>query len=443
MKKKKLQFDLTGVTLSADQHKLFHMIENTRDNYILQGQAGTGKSTFIKYLFNNSDKKIRILCPTAIAALNISGVTIHSLFQLPLGDFIIKEQIELKKKTIKILQKTDMIIIDEISMVRPDILDSIDYLLKKARGDFSAFGGVQMIFVGDLCQLPPVIKNTTYHIFQQKYGHSNAFFFDAKSFQNAGFCFYEFKKVYRQNDNQLLKFLIDIRERKNLSCALEAFNQLKFKDEEILRTAVTITPYRQAAEKINHSRLSQIKSEEKTYTASAKGTFEKSQDTPAPKNLTLKKGALVLFNKNNPPYFINGSMGEIVDMKEGYLMVRLISENKIITVGKEVWQSFSYDYDAKTDSVVEKETGSFEQFPLQLGYALTIHKAQGKTLDKVIIDTNKGAFAHGQMYVALSRTRKLSDIHITHQIKPQDIILDPRVTNFLTQLNQISFSSKG
>ena len=124
-------------------------------------------------------------------------------------------------------------------------------------------------------------------------------------------------------------------------------------------------------------------------------------------------------------------------------MVRLISENKIITVGKEVWQSFSYDYDAKTDSVIEKETGSFEQFPLQLGYALTIHKAQGKTLDKVIIDTNKGAFTHGQMYVALSRTRKLSDIHITHQIKPQDIILDPRVTNFLTQLNQISFSCKG
>ena len=443
MKKKKLLFDLTGVSLSAEQHALFHRIENTRDNYILQGQAGTGKSTFIKYLFNHSDKKIRILCPTAIAALNISGVTLHSLFQLPLSDFIVKEQIELKKNTIKILQKTDMIIIDEISMVRPDILDTIDYLLKKARGDFSAFGGVQMIFVGDLCQLPPVIKNTTYHIFQQKYGYSNAFFFDAKSFQNSGFCFYEFKKVYRQNDNQLLSFLIDIRERKNLSNALNAFNQLKFKDEEILRTAVTITPYRQIAEKINQIRLNQIQSEEKTYVANAKGIFEKTQDTPAPKNLILKKGAIVLFNKNNPPYFINGSMGEIIDMHEEYLIVRLLQENKMITVGKEIWQSFSYDYDAQTDSVIEKETGSFEQFPLQLGYALTIHKAQGKTLDKVIIDTNKGAFAHGQMYVALSRTRKLSDIHITNNIKQKDIILDSRVTEFLTNLHKISFLHKG
>lgn len=439
MKKKKLQFDLTGVTLSAEQHELFHRIENSNDNYILQGQAGTGKSTFIKYLFNHSNKKIRIVCPTAIAALNISGVTLHSLFQLPLGDFVIKEQVEIKQKTIKILQKTDMIIIDEISMVRPDILDTIDYLLKKARGDFSSFGGVQMIFVGDLCQLPPVIKNTTHHIFQQKYGYSNAFFFDAKSFQNTGFCFYEFKKVYRQSDHQLLNFLVDIRERKNLSSTLTAFNQLKFKDEETFRTAVTITPYRQVAEQINQMRLNQIASEEKTYIANAKGTFEKSQDTPAPKNLTLKKGALVLFNKNNPPYFINGSMGEIVDMREEYLIVRLIQENKMITVGKEIWQSFSYDYDAKTDSVTEKETGSFEQFPLQLGYALTIHKAQGKTLDKVIIDTNKGAFAHGQMYVALSRTRKLSDIHISTHIRQQDIILDNRVTDFLNKLNQFSF----
>ena len=133
-------------------------------------------------------------------------------------------------------------------------------------------------------------------------------------------------------------------------------------------------------------------------------------------------------------------MGEIIDMREEYLIVRLLQENKTITVGKEIWQSFSYDYDAQTDSVIEKETGSFEQFPLQLGYALTIHKAQGKTLDKVIIDTNKGAFAHGQMYVALSRTRKLSDIHITNNIKQKDIILDSRVTDFLTHLHQISFS---
>jgi hypothetical protein len=174
-----------------------------------------------------------------------------------------------------------------------------------------------------------------------------------------------------------------------------------------------------------------------------KGSFEKALDTPAPKSLTLKVGALVIFNKNNPPYYINGSMGEIIDLQKEYLKVRLLQNNKVITVSKEIWQSFSYEYDAKTDTVNEKETGSFEQFPIQLGYALTIHKAQGKTLDKVIIDTNRGAFAHGQMYVALSRTRKFKDIHLTQKIRPQDIILDTRVLDFLEQMHKIASKSEG
>ena len=181
--------DLPILSLSSEQNLLFHKIEETKNNYFIQGQAGTGKSTFIKYLFENSSKNIRIVCPTAIAALHIGGVTIHSLFQLPLSDFIIKEQLELKKKTIKILKKTDIIIIDEISMVRPDIIDAIDYILQQARGEFIPFGGVQMIFVGDLCQLPPVIKQTATQIFKHRYGYENAYFFDAKSFKQSDFYF--------------------------------------------------------------------------------------------------------------------------------------------------------------------------------------------------------------------------------------------------------------
>ncbi len=438
-----LHIDLPILSLSREQHELFHQIEETKNHYLIQGQAGTGKSTFIKYLFEHSSKRIRILCPTAIAALNIAGVTIHSLFRLPLSDYIVKEQVEIKKKTINILKKTDVIVIDEISMVRPDIIDTMDYILKQARGDFSPFGGVQMVFVGDLCQLPPVIKQTTSHIFKQRYGIAEPYFFDAKSFKMAGFCFKEFKKVYRQSDDVLLKQLSNIREKKNLNEALHLFNKAKFENEDDLKTAITITPYRLIADKINQMRLAHIPSDEKTYEAKAKGAFEKALDTPAPKSLTLKVGALVIFNKNNPPSFINGSMGEVIDLQREYLKVRLLQNNKIITVVKEIWQSFSYEYDAKTDTVIEKETGSFEQFPIQLGYALTIHKAQGKTLDKVIIDTNKGAFAHGQMYVALSRTRKLKDIHLTKDIKPQDIILDTRVLDFLEQMHKITTQLEG
>lgn len=439
MRKKVIKHtDLPILSLSKEQHSLFHKIEETKNHYFIQGQAGTGKSTFIKYLFQNSHKKIRLICPTAIAALNIGGVTIHSLFRLPLSDFITKDQLELKKKTVNILKKTDIIVIDEISMVRPDMIDAIDYLLQQARGEFIPFGGVQMVFVGDLCQLPPVIKQTTAHIFRQRYGFENAYFFDSFSFKQAQFCFMEFKTVFRQSDDVLLKQLSNIRERKNISQALSLFNQARFKDKETLETAITITPYRMVADKINQTRLKNIPFDEKTYEAKAKGAFEKATDTPAPKSLTLKKGALVIFNKNNPPYFINGSMGEVVDLHNEFLRVRLLQDNKVITVEKEIWQSFSYEYDAKTDTVVEKETGSFEQFPIQLGYALTIHKAQGKTLDKVIIDTNRGAFAHGQMYVALSRTRKFSDIHMTQNINVQDIILDTRVLDFLEQMHKIT-----
>ncbi len=430
--------ELPVLSLSKEQHTLFFQLEETKNNYLIQGQAGTGKSTFIKYLFEHSAKKIRILCPTAIAALHVKGVTIHSLFQLPLSDFIIKEQLELKKKTINILKKTDMIVVDEISMVRPDIIDAMDYLLQKARGNFEAFGGVQMVFVGDLCQLPPVIKQSTAQIFKKRYGWENAFFFDSMAFKGGNFCFAEFKKVYRQSDDLLLKELSHIREKKNISEALTLFNQAHFKKTEDLNTAITITPYRLIADKINQIRLEKIASVAETYEAKAKGSFEKATDTPAPKILTLKKGALVIFNKNNPPYYINGSMGEIVDLKKEYLKIKLLKDNKIITVNKEIWQSFSYDYDAKTDTVTEKETGSFEQFPIQLGYALTIHKAQGKTLDKVIIDTDKGAFAHGQMYVALSRTRHFKDMHITKKIMSKDIILDTRVLDFLEQMHKIA-----
>lgn len=425
--------DLPVLSLEGFQHQLFHKIETTKTSYVIQGQAGTGKSTFIRYLQANTTKKIRLLCPTAIAAMNIGGVTIHSLFQLPFRDFFIPEQLEIKQKTMRILKRTDMIVVDEISMVRPDVLDSIDYLLKKARGDFTPFGGIQMILVGDLCQLPPVIKHTVSSIFKEKYGFRNAYFFDAFSFKQSDFHLVRFEKVYRQTDEKLLSFLSDIRTHQNLPTAVSIFNKAHIQSEEDLKTAVTITPYKEAAEKINQTRLEELEGSFYTYPCTASGYFSTAAEAPAPRVLQLKIGAVILFNKNNPPLWINGSGGVIVQMEEDIIWVRVFSSNRVVPVRRETWQSFSYEYNKETDTVDEKETGSFIQFPLQPGYALTIHKAQGKTLDKVIIDMSRGAFAHGQMYVALSRTRRLSDIHMQNTISSNDIILDSRIVAFLKE----------
>lgn len=417
--------------LDETQHALFHKIETTHNCYFIQGQAGTGKSTFIRYLKTHSKKKVRIASPTALAALQIGGVTLHSLFLLPLKDFFILSELELKRKTATVLKKTDILIIDEASMIRPDVLDAVDWLCKQARGNFAPFGGIQIILVGDLCQLPPVIKSSTHSIFQARYGHKEAYFFDAPSYKNASFYTIILTNVYRQSDSELLQNLIHLRHNRHTGSALNFFNQARFKEEEVSETAVTITPYKMRAEQINQSRLAALTGEEVVYFAELTGSFEKSAETPAPKELILKEGALVIFNKNKPPFWINGSTGIVIEARENAIWVRLTNNNKTVLVTPEVWESFTYEYKKETDEVIEKITGTFKQFPLQLGYALTIHKAQGKTLDKVIIDMNRGAFAHGQLYVALSRTRTFNDMHLNNPVYADDVIVNPRVLAFL------------
>ncbi|MFV0626335.1 MAG: ATP-dependent RecD-like DNA helicase [Alphaproteobacteria bacterium] len=418
------------VKLDNIQQNIFNKIEKDKKNIFIQGQAGTGKSTFIKYLKENSDKKIVIACPTAVAAINIGGSTIHSIFQIPPKDFIILDSLELKRKPSQILKNADLLIIDEVSMVRPDMLDAIDFLSKKARNSKKPFGGMQIILIGDLCQLPPVITRNVYGIFQKEYGYMETYFFDAKSYKDGNFENVEFKKVYRQEDLDLLKHLENIRKNFEIYDTVEYFNSAKIRDENILKTAITITPKRAVAEYINNSRLSSLNGDAKTYSCFTSGKFAES-DYPAPGALTLKKGALIMFNKNNSPSWINGSSGIIEKLGDNEIDVKL-SNGNIVSVKREEWKKFEYEHNLEENKIKEKEIGSFRQFPLQLGYALTIHKAQGKTLDKVIIELDKtGAFAHGQMYVALSRTRKFSDMHIKYNIDETDIILDKRVLTFL------------
>lgn len=421
-------------SLNLVQKKLFDTIEHTHQNIFIHGQAGTGKSTFIKYLKKHSKKRIRLVAPTAIAALNIEGTTIHSMFTLPLSDYIVLKDVLVKrrKKLKSILKKTDILIIDEVSMLRPDILDTIETLCCQARGNLSLFGGLQIILIGDLCQLPPIINHNVIPIFKQEYQTTEPYFFDAKSYLKGAFKTFELTEVYRQKDEELLKFLKNLRTNENIPETLEYFNSNETYPDDFLKTAITITPYRQIADTINKTRLENINTPQKSYEASCTGTFETLKDTPSPKTLNLKEGALVIFNKNNLPDYINGTSGIVEKLADRYIVIRTLNDNKFITVYKEEWKSFAYDVNEETGEITEKQTGSFVQYPLQLGYALTIHKSQGKTLDRVIVDINKGAFAHGQLYVALSRTRNKKDMLIKSHLTKDDIIFSPRIKNFLS-----------
>lgn len=419
---------LIAPILNDVQISAFNAIEQTHSNILILGQAGTGKSTFVNYLKSASKKRIICACPTAVSALNIGGQTIHSLFQIQPRDFIMPELLKLKAKPRNILNATDVLIIDEISMVSPDLLDAIDILARMARHNNAPFGGIQVVAIGDLFQLPPVITRDAMGYFQDAYEHPNAYFFDSNVYKRANFISFSFDMVYRQNDGALLENLTRLRGRD--IGALSFFNECRIDDAERRSNAVLITPFRDTAERINSSRLAQISAPEVTYTGTLTGTFSE-RDVPAPLNLTLKVGALVVFVKNGDKWH-NGSMGIIRAMTSRDITVQLLSDNReIVTVKPEKWEKIEYSRD-ENDRIVENEVGGYKQFPLNLGYAMTIHKAQGKTLDAVVVDMSRGAFTHGQTYVALSRTRTASDMHIASPLRPRDVIFDNRVLEFIS-----------
>ncbi len=413
--------------LSDVQKQAFNTIEHTHSNVLIMGQAGTGKSTFVNYLKSASAKRIVCACPTAVSALNIGGQTIHSLFQIQPRDFVMPEFLKLKAKVRNILVATDILIIDEISMVAPDLLDAMDLLARQARHDNAPFGGIQVVAIGDLFQLPPVITEDAKKYYEQEYGFENSYFFDSHVYQRADFVRFSFDTVYRQNDGELLKNLVRLRDG-DLS-ALEFFNCCKIEDVVRRQNAVLITPYRAMAENINAARLHAINAPEVAFIGELSGNFSE-KDVPAPMRLVLKVGALVVFVKNSDKWH-NGSMGRVLEIGARDIKVELLNAaHTIVSVKPEKWEKIEYVRD-ENDRLQEHEIGAYKQFPLNLGYAMTIHKAQGKTLDAVVVDISRGAFAHGQTYVALSRTRAACDMHVASLLKPKDVIFDKRVLDFM------------
>ena len=414
--------------LNPAQMTAFNTLECTHSNILILGPAGTGKSTFVNYIKSASKKRVVCACPTAVSALNIGGQTIHSLFQIQPRDFIMMELLKLKAKPRNILVATDVLIIDEISMVAPDLLDAMDYLCRAARHNNEPFGGIQIVAIGDLFQLPPVITRDAEKYYAAEYEHANAYFFDSHAYKRADFVTFNFEKVYRQNDGELLQNLMRLRE--NDVGALEFFNNCRIDDASRRANAVIITPFRAVAERINADRLNNIGAPEITYNGEITGEFSE-RDVPAPMNLTLKQGALVVFVKNGDKWH-NGSMGIVEHLGVHEIIVQLLNKtHDVVVVKPEKWQKIEYSRDPD-DHIVENEVGSYKQFPLNLGYAMTIHKAQGKTLDAVVVDISRGAFAHGQTYVALSRTRSAVDMHVAAPLRSRDVIFDQRVLDFVS-----------
>ncbi len=431
------EINLKDLDLNAQFHRVYDLVENTRDNVFVTGKAGTGKSTFLQYFCRNTKKKNVVLAPTGVAAINVGGQTIHSFFNFkPDTTVDMVSEIRLSRNKQKILQEVEVIIIDEISMVRADLLDCIDAALRLHGGNSKkACAGIQMIFIGDLFQLPPVVRTKEQSIFQSVY--QSPYFFEAKVFRELAMQFVELDQNYRQQDQAFLEVLNKIR---NNSINTEELRFLNSRYDPQLKSAakdfyIYLTTTNELADNINDARLQAIDEESFRFEGEIAGDFEQ-KNLPTRQDLELKVGAQVmLLNNDQARRWINGSIGKVIavdehDGAETTIRVELTDGNRV-DVGLFTWELFQFFYDEETQKIDTELIGSFRQYPLKLAWAVTIHKSQGKTFDKVIIDLGRGTFSHGQTYVALSRCTSLEGILLKRPISKRDIILDSRVQDFI------------
>jgi ATP-dependent DNA helicase PIF1 len=423
------------IEITDEFEDVFNILENTNQHVFLSGKAGTGKSTFLQYFRQNTNKNHVVLAPTGVSAINVSGQTIHSFFKFKPW-FTPNELPKMRANQLKIYRAIDIIIIDEISMVRADIFDQIELFMRrygKVRG--APFGGCQICVIGDMYQLPPVVSNQDATVYYDFY--ETPYFFSSQAFQTeAGqFVNISFTKIFRQSEADFINILNKIRDGALTHSELEWFNEQcsQPKDiEEIQPIILTATNY--LAERTNQARLRALAGEPYRYQGVAKGSFEKDQSKlPAAYELELKIGAQVMFLRNDPDKrWVNGTIGIISRLTAKSIFVML--DDIEVKIEQEKWESIKYEYNEAEDKLDEQVVGSFKQYPLQLAWAVTIHKSQGKTFDHVEIDLGRGAFAFGQTYVALSRCRNLSGIYLRSPIKLSDIQVDDRVIEFSHEL---------
>ncbi|MFA5117013.1 MAG: AAA family ATPase [Candidatus Omnitrophota bacterium] len=405
----------------------FDLMEYTRECLFITGKAGTGKSTLLKYFKANTGKKMIVLAPTGVAAINVGGQTIHSFFRLP--PKIIQKPAIKRLRDRGLFDNLDMVIIDEVSMVRADIMDGVDYALRLNRGKMKIpFGGVQMVFFGDLFQLSPVVENEAKQLLEERY--PSPYFFSAKVFDDCNIRSIELSTIYRQKDSSFMELLNRVRNKEHTKEDLDTLNKNVQKDITVSRkdSTVILTTTNSLANTINQDRLSKLPGKEVTYKALATGKFDESA-YPTDASLKLKKGAQVILIRNDPAkQWVNGTLAKVVALSSDSIVVDINGRTCDVPVVK--WQKIEYSYNEDEDKIEDEVVGAFAQYPIKLAWAITIHKSQGQTFDKVIIDLGHGAFTHGQLYVALSRCTRLDGIRFKRPVAGSDIIFDRRIYEF-------------
>lgn len=426
------------------QMQAFDLVANTNQSFFLTGKAGTGKTTFLKKIQELTDKQFIVVAPTGIAAIVAGGVTIHSFFGLDLNVQGPKDHGKnLTEDKIDAIRACDTIIIDEVSMVRCDIVDAIDLTLRLIMKNKLPFGGKQVIFSGDMFQLPPVLRSgAETEAMEEYYGTTVPFFFKARVFSRITLPTIEFVKVYRQEEQLFLNILSNIRNGRCTAEDLKELNSRCMEPEQGTDPVIALSPYKEAAQKINDQRLAGLKTKEYVYEGIIDGKFGKKDkdgtikddNLPAPMKLSLKVGAQVMFTRNdNARRWVNGTLGTVEELTENEIKVRIGDD--IHSIGQSVWESYEYEFDKKNKKLNKETVGSYTQYPLKLAWAITIHKSQGLTFDKMLLDLSRGTFAAGQLYVALSRVRSLEGLFLTRPVRIQDIRKDEEVISFASKFN--------
>lgn len=406
-------------TQNKQQVMAYELIANTNSSFFLTGRAGTGKTTFLRNVQKTVGKQFITLAPTGVAAILAGGDTIHSFFGLPLDVSTPGTLGKMNEARILTLIHTDTIIIDEVSMVRCDIIDAIDYTMRKTLRSSLPFGGKQMVFVGDMFQLPPVSKRgVEQELMNDLYHTEDFFFYKADVFRRMRLVKIEFQKVYRQEDEGFLRILESIRLNKTTPEILMRLNERVCQPTKEDGTVITLASLNRTADTINQQRLSEIDSEEYTYEGTVQGKFEEKR-FPVDKTLKLKLGAQVMFTRNDPNRrWANGTIGTVSKLAKDEIHVKVESGNTY-TVPCCTWESYTYEYDKEERKMKKEKIGAFTQYPLRLAWAITVHKSQGMTFDKLYLDLSRGMFAAGQLYVALSRVRSLGGLFLSRPIIPQ------------------------
>ena len=423
------------IELNEEFRLALGLLENTNEHIFLTGKAGTGKSTLLELFRRDTKKNIVVLAPTGVAAVNVSGQTIHSFFGFK-PDITLAKVKKSRKEYLGLFERLETLIIDEVSMVRADLLDCVDKALKKNRGRKEPFGGVQMVFIGDLYQLPPVVTSAERELFRSHY--KSPYFFDAASLKKIGMRYIELMKVYRQHDSGFANLLNAIRNNTVTPSQLKTLNSrvIEFEDEDLLKDHVLLTSRNAAAESMNLKYLSRLEGEPSVFAASSSGEFKK-EYYPAEHSLQLKAGARVmLLNNDRGGRWVNGTIAEVRGAEQdenGTEVVYVeLPDGSVEAVYRNKWELFRFKLNEKGTKIESEAVGEFTQYPLKLAWAMTIHKSQGKTFEKVVIDASGGIFAHGQVYVALSRCTSFEGMRLTVPLEKKHILLDWRVVKFIT-----------